>query len=306
MAPGAKIRYYGVGELLRRRLPRHARAGSSTRTRRSSSPTRGATLERGRRAATTIAAYEQVFLQGALRASAFMFSSGDNGDERREHRHQAGRLPGLRPVRHRRRRHVHRDRRDRRDCRARPAGAPRSTPSRPTASVVEPGRLPVRRRRRRRPALFNQPAYQDGHHAGRCPAASRRRDGRRPDHRHARSVRPRPSRTASYYDEYRIGGTSLASPLFAGHDRAGPAARRSAAWACSTRRSTPTPAGAFTDVTGTPADAGQRARRLRQRPRRLGRASLLRPDVRPGLRACDVDQGLGRRHRRRHVRTPAG
>ena len=63
--------------------------------------------------ADEVAAYENVFLQGALEGISFLYSSGDNGDELAAHRPQAGRLPDVRPVRDRRRRHVGRHRRRR-------------------------------------------------------------------------------------------------------------------------------------------------------------------------------------------------
>ena len=57
-----------------------------------------------------VAAYEQVFLQGAMQGIGFLFSSGDNGDEVANSGSEAGRLPDLGPLRHLGRRHVRRHR----------------------------------------------------------------------------------------------------------------------------------------------------------------------------------------------------
>ena len=91
------------------------------------------------------------------------------------------------------------------------------------ASPGAPPALPLRRRRRHQPAV-RPAAYQAGvvpnaiatyGGSGRCGSCrtSRRSATRTPA---CWSARPRPSPTARYYDEYRIGGTSLSSPLYAG------------------------------------------------------------------------------------------
>ena len=103
-----------------------------------------------------------------------------------------------------------------------------------------------------------------------------------------------------YYDEYRIGGTSLASPAVRRDDGADPASTP----AVGSGLLNPTiyaQAGshAFTDIKGTPKDAGNVRVGLRQRRRPDGRHLLytvrtFNQDSSPGR--C---QGLGRRHRHR-------
>ena len=69
MAPGANIHYYASAQLLRRRLPRHARARSSTTTTCSSCRTRGATSRRTR-ARTTSPPTSRSSCRARSRASA--------------------------------------------------------------------------------------------------------------------------------------------------------------------------------------------------------------------------------------------
>ena len=173
-----------------------------------------------------------MFLQGALQGIGFLFSSGDNGDELANTGTQAGRLPGLRPLRHRGRRHVRRDRRRRHVQLPDRLGHREVQPVAPTASSWTPlgflygagggtrpcstGRLPERcragqlgsGRRCRTSALDADPTT--GMLIGQTQTF--------PD--------------GAYYGEYRIGGTSLASPLFAGHDGAVPASTPAAGSGC--------------------------------------------------------------------------
>jgi subtilase family serine protease len=79
MAPGANIRYYGARSCLDNDLlDSLARVvdedTASIVTNSWGEPEEGETSD-------TVAAYEQVFLQGAIQGITFMFSSGDNGDE---------------------------------------------------------------------------------------------------------------------------------------------------------------------------------------------------------------------------------
>ncbi len=79
MAPGANVAYYAAGKLLRRRLPGRTAAGG----RRQPSLARHQLVGR---AGTGLRpdvghAYQQVYLQGATQGIAFLFSSGDSGDE---------------------------------------------------------------------------------------------------------------------------------------------------------------------------------------------------------------------------------
>ena len=69
-------------------------------------------------------------------------------------------------------------------------------------------------------------------------------------------MRPRRSRDGKAYGEYRIGGTSLASPLFAGMTalRTQKAGERLGFLNPSIYANADS--GAFTDVKGTPKDAG--------------------------------------------------
>jgi subtilase family serine protease len=79
MAPGAKIRYYGAASCYDNdlsdalaKIVNQDKAQIVTNS--YGSPEEGETAD-------TIAVYEQIFLQGALEGISFGFSSGDNGDE---------------------------------------------------------------------------------------------------------------------------------------------------------------------------------------------------------------------------------
>jgi subtilase family serine protease len=159
----------------------------------------------------SIAAYEQIFLQGASEGISFMFSSGDNGDELAN--------TGLRQVDY-------------------PSSDPYVTAVGGTSDAIGPSgdfewqtgwgtHKWVLSRNRWVPlgflygagggtsALFNQPAYQ----VGVAPPGARQvpdvgLDGDPTTGMLVGETQQFPDGT--YYDEYRIGGTSLSSPLFAG------------------------------------------------------------------------------------------
>ena len=204
-----------LGQLLRRRLPRRRSARSSTRT----SPAGHQLLgrRRGERdGRPTIAAYEQVFLQGAMQGISFLFSSGDNGDELAD--------TGIKQADY-------------------PASDPYVTAVGGTSDAIgSHGSLafqtgwgthkyvavadgtvlgaasasctaPAAARRR----CSTSPRYQDGVVAGLgCRQVPDVGDGRATRPPACWSARRRPFPDGTYYGEYRIGGTSLASPLFAG------------------------------------------------------------------------------------------
>ena len=175
-------------------------------------------LEADRDRARTSAAYEQVFLQGAMQGIGFMFSSGDNGDELANSGIKQVDYPASDPyvtavggtsdaIGARRPVHLP-DRLGQRQVQPQPR---RASPGPSTGFLYGAGGGES--------SLFNQPGYQRGHRSRRPTAAAARcltsgstaipRPG-------CWSVRRRPSPTARKYGEYRIGGTSLASPLFAG------------------------------------------------------------------------------------------
>ena len=134
--------------------------------------------------ADQIAAYEQIFLQGATQGQSFLFSSGDNGDELANTGLKQADYPTSDPyvtsvggtstaI----------------GCRRQPAVADRLGHREVLAvlerQVVDPGRVPVRRRRR---DVLAVPAAElpGRRHQRRGPAGAGRRHGRRPEHRHAR------------------------------------------------------------------------------------------------------------------------
>ena len=160
------------------------------------------------------------------RASACTSSSGDDGDEVGERATARARLPGVRPVGHRGRRDEPRDRRRTARPRWRRAGRRARATSRPVRT----------RRRRRAPSCTDRVAERarssTNPHTSKawCPTRSRSRTVRR-----LRAFVPDISMLGDpntgmlvgqtqkfkgegkpHYDQYRIGGTSLSSPLFAG------------------------------------------------------------------------------------------
>ncbi len=213
MAPSAKIRYYGSRSCFDNdfqdtlaRVVDEDKAQLVTNS--------WSDLEENESTAS-IVAYEQVFLQGALQGQSFLFSSGDNGDELAN--------SGVKQVDY-------------------PASDPLVTAAGGTSTAITRGALVGQtgwgtHNLSLAPngkswvdggflygagggfsALFNRPAYQNG----KVPAASPA--GRAvPDV--AMDADPNTGmligQTQSFpegvhYDQYRIGGTSLASPLLAG------------------------------------------------------------------------------------------
>ena len=177
-------RYYGA-RAATTTTARHADPGR----RREQGVDRHQLVGRGRagRDHQSIAAYEQVFLQGAVQGISFMFSSGDNGDELANTGLKQADYPASDPY-----------------VTAVGGTATRSTPARQFSfqtgwgtqkyslsrgrQVLGPDRLPVRRRRRLLAACSTSPAYQQGVVPGTLrqrPRRARRGHGRRPDDRHA-------------------------------------------------------------------------------------------------------------------------
>jgi subtilase family serine protease len=204
-------------------------------------------------AADSVAAYEQVFLQGALQGITFMFSSGDNGDELAN--------SGLKQTDY-------------------PSSDPYVTSVGGTSDAIgaggqfafQTGWGTVKYSLSTTgtawnpagflygagggtSALFNQPGYQAGVAPG--PYRSVPDVGLDADPNTGMLIgvtQTFPSGPA--YGEYRIGGTSLAAPLFAGmtaltlqHAGGGVGLLNPTVYANATT-------GVFTDVKGTPKDAG--------------------------------------------------
>ena len=133
-----------------------------------------------------------------------------------QQRHQAGRLPCLRPVRHRGRRHVRRHRRRRQVQLPDRLGHPEVQPER-RWQQLDLGRLrstePVAELRAVQPA-----GYQSGVVPGKLGAGRAVPDvGLDADPTTGMLIgQTQTFSDGVYYDEYRLGGTSLASPLYAG------------------------------------------------------------------------------------------
>ncbi len=214
MAPGAKIRYYGSRSCFdsdfQDTLARVVDENNAQLVTNSWSD-----LEENETTASVVS-YEQVFLQGALQGISFLFSSGDNGDELAK--------SSVRQVDY-------------------PASDPLVTAAGGTSTAISRGRLTGQTGWGTHSltlapngkswvdtgflygagggfsALFDRPAYQDS----KVPAASPA--GRAvPDV--AMDADPNTGMLigqtqtflvgGTHYDQYRIGGTSLASPLLAG------------------------------------------------------------------------------------------
>ena len=284
MAPGANILYYGAASCFDADFLDTLANGSSTTTRPRSSRTRGATSSSERRAATSPPT-SRSSCRARCRASASCSRPATTATSSWPAARVAARLPDLRPVRDRRRRHVAR--------RSAPTGSSLWQTGWGTQKYSlsangkswEPRQAFLYGAGGGFSSLFNQPAVP-----GRASSPRRRRDApfrtwrwtatRRPA---CWSARRRSSRTASHYGEYRIGGTSLSSPLFAGMPR----------WRSRTaggrRRVSLNPTiyaqrghGGVQRRHRPGPDAGNVRVRLRQRLRRRGRPPLLRPHVRPG------------------------
>ena len=163
------------------------------------------------------AAYEQVFHEGALQGIGFMFSSGDNGDELASTGTKQADYPASDPY----------VTAVGGTSDAIGAGGKLPVPDRlghrelhpgPQAAGLGPGRVTSRRRRRHlRPVQAARlPARRRPGRVRHRPCRAGRRDWTPTPRPASWSVRRRPSRTGVFYDEFRIGGTSLASPLMAG------------------------------------------------------------------------------------------
>jgi subtilase family serine protease len=202
--------------------------------------------------ADAVAAYEQIFMQGAVEGISFMFSSGDSGDELD--------ATALKQVDY-------------------PASDPYVTAVGGTADAIGPdGKFEFQTGWGTHKfslssdgsswqnvgylygagggssALFNRPSYQDGA----TKSASRQVPDVGLDADPTTGMLVGETQTfpdGKYYDEYRIGGTSLASPLFAGMtaltlQNAGGGLGYLNPLIYSNASS------AFTDVAGAPADKG--------------------------------------------------
>lgn len=203
-----------------------------------------------------VAAYEQVFLQGAVQGISFMFSSGDNGDEVAN--------TGIRQADY-------------------PTSDPYVTAVGGTSDAIGPNgtflwqtgwgtnRYDLNTNGNGwafttflygagggESALFNRPSYQDGVVPNSFGAGRAVPDvGLDADPTTGMLVgQTQTFPDGVYYDEYRIGGTSLASPLFAGmtallvqHAKGGLGLLNPVIYAQAGSSS-------FSDVKGSPADPG--------------------------------------------------
>jgi subtilase family serine protease len=211
MAPGANIRYYGAAscyddDLLTAlaRVVDEDRAQLVTNS--WGSTENGETTD-------SIMAYEQVFLQGALQGISFMFSSGDNGDELANTGIKQADYPTSDPY-------------------VTSVGGTSAAIGANGSMTFQTGWGTVKYSLSAdgtswtpvgylygagggTSALFNQPSYQ----AGATHSPYRQVPDVAMDADPNTGMLIGETQTFSdgvYYDEYRIGGTSLASPLFAG------------------------------------------------------------------------------------------
>ncbi len=254
MAPGAKIRYYGSASCSDTDfLATLAKVVDQNKVQLVSNS--WGDLE-ANSSTDTVAAYQEIFIQGAMQGISFMFSSGDNGDELDN--------SGLKQADY-------------------PASDPFITSVGGTSDAIGPDGTftfqtgwGTRRYNLNattsgwdfltflygagggQSALFNQPAYQNGVVPARFGDVRAIPDvGLDADPTTGMLV----GQTQTFpegvrYGEYRIGGTSLASPLFAGMtaltlQHAGGRLGFLNAVIYGQARS-----GTFTDVKGSPADAG--------------------------------------------------
>ncbi len=203
--------------------------------------------------ADNINAYEQVFLQGAMQGQAFLFSSGDAGDDLNS--------TGIKQTDY-------------------PTSDPYVTSVGGTSDAIGPdGKFQFQTgwgtekyslssdgtswtplgftsgAGGGQSGLFNRPSYQDG--VVSSPYRSVPDVGLDADPTTGMLVgQTQTFSDGKYYDEYRLGGTSLASPLFAGMSalRTQQAGTRLGALNPSIYANATS--GAFTDVKGNPKDAG--------------------------------------------------
>ncbi|HEY8318943.1 MAG TPA: S53 family peptidase [Amnibacterium sp.] len=248
MAPAAKIRYYGGTSCQDSDLLTTLAKVVDDNKASLVSNSWGDVAEA--QSADAINAYEQVFLQGSMQGISFMFSSGDNGDELAN--------TGIKQVDY-------------------PTSDPYVTSVGGTSTAIGAGGKLLGQTGwgtdkyslsadgkswsfvgysygagGGTSTLFNKPSYQTGVGGG-----SRQVPDVALDADPTTGMLVGQTQTFSdgvYYDEYRIGGTSLASPLFAGMtaltlQSAGHRAGLLNPKVYQTRS-------AFTDVTGNPLDAG--------------------------------------------------
>jgi subtilase family serine protease len=248
MAPAANIRYYGATSCLDEDLLTTLAKVVDENKADLVTNSWGDVAEA--ESADSIAAYEQVFLQGAMQGISFMFSSGDNGDELAN--------TGIKQVDY-------------------PTSDPYVTSVGGTSTAIGAGGVLLGQTgwgtdkytlsadgKSWTPAgflygagggastLFNKPAYQTGVGGG-----SRQVPDVALDADPTTGMLVGQTQTFSdgvSYDEYRIGGTSLASPLFAGMTALTlqSAGHRAGLLNPAVYQTRP----AFTDVTGNPLDAG--------------------------------------------------
>lgn len=253
MAPSAKIRYYSAADCYDTSLiDMLGKIVKENKVQLATSSWGG--TEEGA-SAGSIAAYEQVFQQGALQGIGFMFSSGDNGDELAN--------TGLKQTDY-------------------PASDPYVTAVGGTSTAIGPDgsvtwqtgwgtdKYTLSSSNTWKPvgyvygsgggysALFNRPSYQNGVVPASAPAGRAVPDV-------AMDADPTTGMLigltqsfpdGQHYGEYRIGGTSLASPLFAGmtalslQNAGGPLGLLNPTIYGQAK------AGTFTDVSGTPPTPG--------------------------------------------------
>jgi subtilase family serine protease len=202
---------------------------------------------------STIAAYEQAFLQGAAEGISYMFSSGDNGDELANTGVVQTDYPTSDPY-------------------ATAVGGTTTAIDSSGALAWETGWGTVKYTRSAdgtawnllgflygsgggESALFGQPAYQ----AGITPAGARGVPDVAMDADVTTGMLIGETQTfpdGVYYDQYRIGGTSLASPLFAGMTALAFQNAGSGVGLLNPTIYANAGTGVFTDVTGPGPDAG--------------------------------------------------
>ncbi|MDT4893147.1 MAG: hypothetical protein QOE97_2182 [Pseudonocardiales bacterium] len=198
--------------------------------------------------ADSVAAYEQVFLQGAVQGISFMFSSGDNGDELANTGLEQADYPTSDPY-------------------VTSVGGTSAAIGASGAMSYETGWGTVKYSLSGNTwaqvgylygagggasSLFDKPSYQAS-----VPGAYRQVPDVAMDADPNTGMLVGETQAFSdgtYYDEYRIGGTSLASPLFTGMTAL--TLQHSGSRAGLLNPKIYADPGAFTDIKGTPKDAG--------------------------------------------------
>lgn len=251
MAQGARIRYYGAASCYDSDfLDTFARVNDDDAAQIVTNS--WGSTELGTRA-TTIAAYEQAFLQGAAEGITYMFSSGDNGDESLF----TGTVQADYPVS---------------DPYATGVGGTTTAINSSGAIAWETGWGTLKYSLSSdgtswdpvgflygsgggESALFPQPAYQ----AGITPAGARGVPDVAMDADVTTGMLIGETQTfpeGAHYDQYRIGGTSLASPLFAGMTALALQHAGAAVGLLNPTIYANARTGAFTDVNGPGPDPG--------------------------------------------------